>query len=75
MTGRKYRLRQGTTNDSNWRSWLKKNILTIALGLGGIAATIMAGTWADPLLDLAPLDRTRSDVCHAAAFISISAWA
>jgi hypothetical protein len=25
--------------------------------------------------DLAPLDRTRSDVCHAAAFMSISAWA
>src|SRR3954451_15441743 len=25
--------------------------------------------------DLAPPDRTRSDVCHAAAFMSISAWA
>ena len=24
--------------------------------------------------DLAPPDRTRSDVCHAAAFMSISAW-
>jgi hypothetical protein len=26
-------------------------------------------------VDLAPPDRTRSDVCHAAAFMSISAWA
>jgi hypothetical protein len=25
--------------------------------------------------DLAPPDRTRSNVCHAAALISISAWA
>ena len=25
--------------------------------------------------DLAPSDRTRSDVCHAASFMSISAWA
>src|SRR5919112_198713 len=25
--------------------------------------------------DLPPPDRTRSDVCHAAAFMSISAWA
>jgi hypothetical protein len=25
--------------------------------------------------DLAPLNRTRSSVCHAAAFTSISAWA
>jgi hypothetical protein len=29
--------------------------------------------YGDP--DLAPPDRTRSDVCHAAAFMSISAWA
>jgi hypothetical protein len=27
------------------------------------------------LPDLAPPDRTRSDVCYAAAFMSISAWA
>jgi hypothetical protein len=50
MAGRKYRLRQGNTNGSTWRSWLKKNILTIVLGLGGIVATIMVGTWVDPLL-------------------------
>ena len=60
------------------------NLLGFSLKLAPEALDWLRGTAAvlswicqegEDVSDLAPPDRTRSDVCHAAAFMSISAWA
>ena len=52
------------------------NLMDLAAGLPRDAWIIaMSATPGYLKTDLAPLDRTRSNVCHAAALISISAWA